>query len=142
MVEKRGHEEGNGQQADSQAKRAKIADGAQPAAAAAPRLSAEMLEKLEKTKKLLQAQKELQEKLKKLPQVCAPPAHRRTRACSIAVQQSAIRERSWLRAPMPRCSLIRPRLGQQRLCCLGALAALRVACQPAQRRCGLSPAAR
>lgn len=47
----------------------KAAPGSNGASAAAPKVSAEMLEKLEKTKRLLQAQKELQEKLKKLPQV-------------------------------------------------------------------------
>jgi hypothetical protein len=64
MVDKRGHEDGAEAAPDS--KKARV-DGA--AAPAAPRVSAEMLEKLEKTKRLLQAQKELQAKLKKLPQV-------------------------------------------------------------------------
>jgi len=70
MVDKRGHEDIGKE--DPQSKRPRVEDGAAPAAAAAaPRVSAEMLEKLEKTKRLLQAQKELQEKLKKLPQVRA-----------------------------------------------------------------------
>ncbi|GBF89299.1 hypothetical protein Rsub_02176 [Raphidocelis subcapitata] len=80
MVDKRGHEDGQ-EAVAPESKRPKLGDGAAAAAAApgaagAPRVSADMLAKLEKTKKLLQAQKELQEKLKKLPQVAkpAPPA--------------------------------------------------------------------
>jgi hypothetical protein len=88
MVDKRGHEDGEQPAPDS--KRPKLGEGPAPAAAGGPRVSAEMLAKLEKTKKLLQAQKELQEKLKKLPQVgregararCA--ARRRPRAAPCA----------------------------------------------------------
>jgi hypothetical protein len=70
MVDKRGHEDVG--TPDPEAKKARVEGDGAPGAS---RVSAEMLEKLEKTKRLLQAQKELQEKLKKLPQArSAAPA--------------------------------------------------------------------
>jgi hypothetical protein len=98
MVDKRGHEDGD---VAPESKRAKVEAGGAPAAASAPRVSAEMLAKLEKTKKLLQAQKELQEKLKKLPQV-------RWLAAAAAARRSALLGAAQARpqeVPVPRACL-------------------------------------
>jgi hypothetical protein len=118
MVDKRGHEDVQ-EAVVPESKRPKLGDGTATAAAAggAPRVSADMLAKLEKTKKLLQAQKELQEKLKKLPQASA--AGRRRDALPLlrcAPRAVGLRATARLhKPPVRRLSSPRPLL-QQRAC--------------------------